>query len=54
MPRYLSVYRSPLAELGVPANGLDIEVAGIFDEMIGALIAALPGACGSSAWTSTR
>ena len=39
----MSVYRSRLAELGVPANGLNIEVAGIFDEMIGALIAAHTG-----------
>jgi hypothetical protein len=31
----MSVYRSRLAELDVPANGLNIEVAGIFDEMIG-------------------
>lgn len=39
----MSVYRRRLAELGVPANAIDVEVAGIFDEMIGALIAAHTG-----------
>ncbi len=39
----MSVYRSKFAEVGVPDEELGLEVAGIFDEMIGALIAAHTG-----------
>lgn len=39
----MSVYRQRLLEAGVPPGALNVEVAGIFDEMIGTLIAAHTG-----------
>ena len=39
----MAIYRRKLGEIGVPAKEIDLEVAGIFDEMIGALIAAHTG-----------
>lgn len=39
----MAIYRRKLGEIGVPPDELDFETAGIFDEMIGALIAAHTG-----------